>query len=248
MSLVALIPTYNNPLTVESVVQKLLVQGLEVILVDDGSAKPGAEAAARAGTMKGVHLIVREENGGKGAAVQDGFELASKLGFTHALQVDADGQHDLGDVPTFVSAAENSPDALILGYPLFDESVPKARLIGRQVSVFWCALETLGRKITDPLCGFRVYPLLACAKLRKVGTRMDFDPEIAVRLIWAGVPALNLPTKVRYLTPAEGGVSSFRMVQDNLRISWMHTRLVTEGILRLLAYPLRKLLGMDRSK
>lgn len=246
MTLVALVPTYDNPLTVERVVETLLSKGLDVILVDDGSAEAGAAAAARAGRRKGVHLLVREKNGGKGAAVQEGFQLARRLGYRHALQVDADGQHNLEDVPRFVEAARKNPEALILGYPIFDESVPKGRLIGRQVSVFWCILETWGKKIIDPLCGFRVYPLDACAKLGPVGNHMDFDPEIAVRLIWAGVKAQNLPTKVRYLTPEEGGVSSFHMLRDNLRISWMHTRLVTEGIFRVLSYPFRKLLSRGR--
>lgn len=243
MRLCAIVPTYNNPLTVGRVVARLLSQGLAVILIDDGSTEAGAEVARAAGKEEGVHLLRREQNGGKGAAVQDGFALASKLGFTHGLQVDADGQHDLDDVPRFILAARERPDALILGYPLFDESAPKGRLIGRKISIFWCNLETWGPKIVDPLCGFRVYPLEACVKLGSLGMRMDFDAEIAVRLIWSGVEARNLPTKVRYLAPEEGGVSSFRMIRDNIRISWMHTRLVTRGIFRVLYLPLKTLFG-----
>jgi glycosyltransferase involved in cell wall biosynthesis len=239
----AIVPTYNNPLTVERVVEKLLSQGLPVVLIDDGSDTAGAEAARAAGTRPGVHLVLREKNGGKGAAVQDGFTLARELGFTHGLQVDADGQHDLNDVPLFVEAAAAHPNGVILGYPLFDESAPRGRLIGRKISIFWCNVETWGRKIVDPLCGFRIYPLDACAKLGPIGLRMDFDAEIAVRLIWDGVPAVNLPTGVRYLKPEEGGVSSFRMLRDNIRISWMHTRLVTRGIFRALGLLFRRAFG-----
>ena len=72
---------------------------------------------------------------------------------------------------------------------------------------------------------------------------MDFDPEIAVRMVWAGVPVINLATKVRYLTAEEGGVSHFQLFHDNVRISWMHTRLVVLGILQLLTWPLRRLFG-----
>lgn len=243
MRLCALVPTYNNPLTVERVVERLLCCELEVVLIDDGSEEAGAAAAQRSGEKSGVHFFRRESNGGKGAAVLDGFALARELGFTHALQIDADGQHDLGDVPRFVEAALARPDALILGYPLFDESAPKGRLIGRKISIFWCNLETWGKKIVDPLCGYRVYPLAACAKLASLGKRMDFDAEIAVRLVWAGVPTINLPTHVRYLTPEEGGVSSFRMVRDNIRISWMHTRLVTWGLFRAIGCLFRALGG-----
>lgn len=239
MSICAIVPTYNNPITVERVVDKLLSQGLDVVLVDDGSNEPGRAAARSAGARPGVHLLRREKNGGKGAAVQDGFSWALKLGYTHGLQVDADGQHDLEDVPRFVATARENPAAVVLGYPIFDESAPRGRLIGRKISIFWCNLETFGKKIVDPLCGFRVYPLLACEKLGPLGKRMDFDAEIAVRLIWDGVQAINLPTKVIYLTPEEGGVSSFDMLRDNIRISWMHTRLITRGLFRLLRSTLR---------
>jgi hypothetical protein len=171
----------------------------------------------------------------------DGFEKARSLGFTHALQMDADGQHAAEDIPRFLEASRRAPDAVILGDPIFDSSVPKGRLHGRKISVFWCMVETLGRKIKDPLCGYRVYPLAQCAQLGPVGARMDFDPEIAVRLVWAKVPVLNLPTKVRYLRAEDGGVSHFDMLRDNVRISWMHTRLVCAGIARILSWPLRRL-------
>jgi glycosyltransferase involved in cell wall biosynthesis len=236
----ALVPTFNNPLTIAKVTRDLRARGLEVVIVDDGSEEPGRRAAADLAGEEGVHLLVRDVNGGKGAAVQDGFRHALSLGFTHALQVDADGQHHLEDVPRFVAAAEETPEALVLGHPVFDASVPKGRLVGRQISIFWCAIETGGRKIVDPLCGFRVYPLSACARLGALGQRMDFDPEIAVRLVWQGVPLVNLPTQVIYLSAEEGGVSSFNMVKDNVRISWMHTRLVTIAIVLALTWPLRR--------
>jgi hypothetical protein len=118
--------------------------------------------------------------------------------------------------------------------------VPKGRLIGRQITIFWTHIETGGRRIVDPMCGFRVYPLAAVTELR-CGDRMDFDIEIAVKLVWKGVPVVNLPTKVRYLTAAEGGVSNFRMFEDNVKISWLHTRLVVGAVLRLLTWPVRAL-------
>jgi hypothetical protein len=55
---------------------------------------------------------------------------------------------------------------------------------------------------------------------------MEFDIEIAVRLVWAGVPIINVPTRVRYLPAAVGGVSHFRPVGDNVAITLMHIRLV----------------------
>jgi hypothetical protein len=103
------------------------------------------------------------------------------------------------------------------------------------VSRFWTDLETGGRVIQDPLCGFRLYPLAAALAARARGDRMDFDVEIAVRLVWAGCPVESIPTTVRYLTAAEGGVSHFQLWRDNVRISWAHTRLCTGAVLRLLS-------------
>jgi len=230
----ALVPTYDNPATLRRVVEAVRAHLSDVIVVDDGSAAPGREAAAaleRDGLARVRH---RARNGGKGAAVKDGLTFAAQLGYTHALQIDADGQHATGDIPRFVEASRARPEALVLAAPLFDASAPAARSRGRLISRFWTDLETGGRVIQDPLCGFRVYPLPAALRAGARGDRMDFDPEIAVRMVWLGCPVVNLPTTVRYLGAEEGGVSHFRMFRDNVRISWCHTRLCTLAILRLL--------------
>ena len=233
------IPTYDNPATIEQVVAAVREKIPDVIVVDDGSGEPGRQTIDGLGQRKLAHVVHREKNGGKGAAVKTGFEVARSLGYTHVLQVDADGQHDLGDLAHFLETARQNPDALVLGSPLFDESAPRGRVIGRKITRFWTIIETGGRSITDAMCGFRVYPLAAAlAASRGTGDRMEFDIEIAVRMVWAGVVPLNLPTRVRYL---KGGLSHFHMFHDNVRISWMHTRLTVGAILRLLAWPFRRL-------
>lgn len=226
----AVIPTYDNPDTVRAVVEVVGAQ-LPVIVVDDGSAAPGRGVVEAIGADGLAHVHHRAQNGGKGAAVTTGFELALAQGYTHALQIDADGQHALEDIPTFIDAARSQPTALILGAPVYDRSAPKGRLIGRQITRFWTNIETYGRIIDDPMCGFRVYPVApACAVALRCGQRMDFDIEVAVRLVWAGLRVVNLPTKVGY---PEGGVSHFNLVLDNVRISWMHSRLVLSSWARL---------------
>ena len=222
----ALVPTYDNPLTIRRVVERIRAFLPEVVVVDDGSAEPGREAVAALGREGLAHVHRRERNGGKGAAVKTGFEVAQRLGFTHALQVDADGQHCLEDLPRFLEAGRARPQALVLGAPIFDASAPKGRLRARQITCFWTNLETGGKVIEDPMCGFRLYPVEPALACGASGERMDFDPEIAVRLVWMGLPVVNLPTRVHYVRREEGGVSHFQMFWDNLRISWMHTRLV----------------------
>lgn len=241
----AVVPTYDNPLTVGKVVHSLVERDVDVIVVDDGSGPEGRGAVEALTGVERVHCLFRDTNGGKGRAVLDGFALARSLGFSHALQMDADGQHSIDDVQKFLDAARAQPTALVLGQPVFDESVPRARLIGRKISVFWCAIETGSLEIKDPLCGYRVYPLAPCAKLDAVGSRMDFDPEIAVRLHWRGVPIVRVQTKVTYPKAEDGGVSHFRMFRDNVLISWMHTRLVTIALVLLVTAPLRRFLSRN---
>lgn len=239
-----LIPCYNHAGPLAAVLARLAEFELPCLLVDDGS-EPVAAAAldALAARYPWVSLLRHPHNQGKGGAVMTGLRRAHELGFSHALQVDADGQHDLTDLPALLAEARQHPAALVSGRPLYDDSVPKGRLYGRYITHVWVWIETLSFAIKDSMCGFRVYPLApTCALLERVtlGRRMDFDTEVMVRLHWAGVPMRFVPTRVIY--PVDGR-SHFRLFRDNLDISWMHTRLVCrllwDLLLRLCRWPAR---------
>ena len=242
--LCALVPTYDNPRTVRGVVMALRAQVPDVFVVDDGSGEAGARecAALAAEGLAVVHRL--PHNRGKGAAMKEGFARALQAGFTHALQVDADGQHDLLQARAFVEASRAQPDALVLAYPVYDGTAPKVRLAARKVTRFWVDVE-VGRSglIVDALIGFRVYPLEPTLRIGARGNRMEYEVEIAVRMARAGVPVVNLPVAVRYLSEAEGGISHFRPVADNLRLAWMHSRMCSSFSTR---WCLRKL-GLVRS-
>ena len=229
----AVVPTYDNPLTIRGVVERIRAHVPDVIVVDDASGPAGRDAVAGLERDGLAHRVRRERNGGKGAAVRDGLRAARDLGFTHAVQIDADGQHDLDDLPRFLAAASSDPEALVLGCPVFAAGAPAARVRGRLISRFWTDVETGGRTIADPLCGFRVYPVEAAVRAGARADRMGFDPEIAVRMVWLGSRVVNVPTRIRYLTAEEGGVSHFRMFRDNAEISWTHARLCAGAVLRL---------------
>jgi glycosyltransferase involved in cell wall biosynthesis len=203
-----------------------------VLVVDDGSSSEGRAACAALTEQGRAHVFHRAANGGKGAAVKSGFEEASRLGWTHVLQIDADGQHDLSAVPAFLAAARSNPSAFVIGYPEYDESAPLVRRIARKFTDFWVNLEAGRGVIRDAMVGFRVYPLSAVQRTRVAGNRMDFDIEVAIRLAWLGLPVVNLPVRVRYLSAEEGGISHFRPLGDNLRFSWLHSKLCTEKCLR----------------
>jgi glycosyltransferase involved in cell wall biosynthesis len=226
-----IIPTYDNPRTIAQVVASVREHLTDVIVIDDGSAQPAQHVLNEIGARGEAQIVRRERNGGKGAALKQGFALAHEQGYTHALQIDADGQHCSADIPRFLEAARQKPEALLLGSPQFSSDAPKARLWGRLISVFFVHLETGGRIIKDPLCGYRLYPLAAALACAPRSDHMEFDPEIAVRMVWRGVPVINVTTAVTYVSRAQGGVSHFKLVRDNLRISLMHSRLMTRMIM-----------------
>lgn len=229
-----IVPIYNHKDTIASTIARLAPYGLPIFVVDDGSDAATQTVLAEVAASKPLVRLSRlAQNGGKGAAVMSGFRAAYTAGHTHALQIDADGQHATEDVPRFLERGALRPNAVIAGKPIYDETIPKARLYGRLLTHFWVWVETLSFAISDSMCGFRLYPLAATLALIdrvEIPTRMDFDIEIIVRLMWDGVPVEDLPTRVTY--PA-GGLSHFDVLRDNLRISWMHTRLATTMVFRL---------------
>jgi glycosyltransferase involved in cell wall biosynthesis len=227
----AVIPTYDNPVTIAGVVGAVGRHVGDVLVVDDGSGDAARRALDELADRGAARIIRRPRNGGKGAAVKTGLRAAQELGFSHALQIDADGQHDTADIPTFLARAAERPQAAVLGHPVFDATMPRGRRAAHALTNFMVLLQTGGRFIVDPQCGFRVYPVDAALEVAAGGDRMDFDIEIAVRLHWAGVPIVNVPTGVRYLTAADGGTSHFRPVRDNVAITWMHARLLFTSLL-----------------
>ncbi|MGL4430285.1 MAG: glycosyltransferase family 2 protein [Silvania sp.] len=221
-----LIPCYNHGAMMASVLQRLAPFALPIILVDDGSDAGTRQELNRLAADNAQLTLVRlTHNAGKGAAVIRGLKVCAGSGFTHAVQVDADGQHAIEDIPKLLALAARHPQALISGKPVYDASIPRARLYGRWVTHVWVWIETLSLQLKDSMCGFRVYPVaptLQLANRVSLGKRMDFDIEVMVRLYWQGTTSHFLPTRVTY---PQDGVSHFDTLKDNLRISWMHTRL-----------------------
>lgn len=221
-----LIPCYNHGAMMSGVLDRLQPFNLPCIVVDDGSDKTTQDELARLAAEYGNLTLIRlPVNAGKGAAVISGIQAAADAGFSHAVQVDADGQHAIEDIPRLLALAKEHPAALISGQPIYDDSVPRSRLYGRWVTHIWVWIETLSMQLKDSMCGFRVYPVTPTLQLAQrvtLGKRMDFDTEVMVRLYWQGNPSYFIPTRVIY---PQDGLSHFDALKDNLRISLMHTRL-----------------------
>ncbi len=231
----AVIPTLNHYKVLGRVVNELMAHDLQIIIVDDGSDEVAAkEIAALQDQSGGVIVLRHEQNRGKGAAFETGLKKSLSLGFSHALQVDADGQHDLADIPKLIAAARKEPGCLVTAKPVYDDSMPLGRRIGRWVTHVWVWIETLSFMITDSMCGYRVYPVAATLDVIRsetIGKRMDFDTSIMVHLYWRGLDVIEIPSRVIY---PEENTSNFDVLNDNIRITKMHTRLVICMLWRLL--------------
>jgi len=228
------IPHHNHPDAIGGVVASLKLLALPCLIVDDGSDPRAHEVVARIAEREDwVTLLRLDVNQGKGGAVMAGFDALLAQGFTHALQIDADGQHHPADVPQLLELSRRHPESVVTGYAVYDDSVPRARLYGRYLTHVWVWINTLSLRIRDSMCGLRLYPLApTCAIWRRshVGRRMDFDMEILVRLSWSGADIINVPARVTY--PADG-VSHFKVFRDNVLISAMHTRMFFGMLWRL---------------
>ncbi len=240
-----LIPSYNPGPRVRATARAALEQWAPVWVVIDGSTdRSERELLELAATEPALRVWVLPKNRGKGAAVLFGARQAQALGFTHVLTMDSDGQHPAASIPAFMEASRAAPGSMILGIPVFDANAPFVRVQGRKISNWWANLETLWAGIGDSLFGFRVYPikaLIGVMQRQPWMRRFDFDVEAAVRLCWRGVSPVNLPARVRYFSPEEGGVSHFNYWRDNVLLTWMHCRLFFGFVLRLPLLAVRRL-------
>ncbi len=227
-----LIPVYRHGKACAQVVDNILQYNVPIILVDDGNAE---ETKAYLRQIKenhpAVEIVTLSKNSGKGAAFKQGVIFAHEKGYTHLLQLDADGQHDSSKIPLFIEKSKVSQDKMICGYPEYDETAPGHRKNAHAFANTWCAIVTWSGKIVDALCGFRIYPVEPTLKFvtkKMFDKRMGFDTEILIQLMWMGVDVEFYPVKVTY--PSDG-ISNFHAFRDNVRISWVFTRMFFKMIL-----------------
>lgn len=234
MKVCLLVPHYNHLDQFERFLPQLKETGLALIVVDDGSEpeqRSGLEKILQ--TCPEHHLVLHSDNRGKGAAFMTGLAKAQSLGFSHAIQIDADGQHDVNSISKMLELASQRPDAIVSGLPVFDSSIPAVRLWGRKITLYLSRLEAMSAEIEDAMCGFRVYPVRETSALNNahpIGKGMDFDADILVKAVWFGLPLLYVPTPVIY---QENGVSHFHYLADNLVMIALHVRLLFGALLRM---------------
>jgi glycosyltransferase involved in cell wall biosynthesis len=250
-----IIPSFNTGRLLAATVAAALEYWRPVWVVIDGSTDDSAAAVdAIAQTDPALRVYRLPSNQGKGEAVRFGLTAAEASGFTHALVMDADGQHRAESISAFMAMSAASPEAVIMGRPVFGADAPWIRVVSRRLCNACATLVTL-RRVGDTLFGFRVYPIAKLLSVMRAShgmRRFDFDPEAVIRLAWDRTPFIHLPTRVRYLSRADGGVSHFNYVLDNFLLIGMYLRLSRGAVMQLwrvaLAWPQgRRALGPRRN-
>jgi len=235
MRVCAIVPHYDHVEQFSLMLEELVNENLQLIVVDDASPERAFRQLQELldSMAPGTLLLRHGRNQGKGGAVMTGLVAAYEAGYSHAVQIDADGQHNSAEIHRFLSLVAEHPEALICGRPVFDESISGLRYYARYITLFLSWLETLSMVIEDAMCGLRLYPLSQVVPVvqgNELGKRMAFDPEILVRCVWEGMDLHYLPVEVRY---PQGGRSHFHYFRDNVEIAWMHTRLMFGMLIRL---------------
>lgn len=222
----AVIPTCNHTTALDVILSFLEEKGLPVIVIDDGSTAANGEILhAICARHPDCELQRHSFNGGKGFAVMCGLARAAERGFTHAVQIDADGQHDLTALDRLMAMSRHNPDAIVTGAPIYDATAPFQRRFWRKFTTFWIRVNTLSTSLPDAMCGFRVYPVARTLTLVRrcvQGRRMDFDVEVLVKAYWDRMAIASVPVSVIY---PENNISNFDLVADNVRLSLLQTRL-----------------------
>jgi len=219
------IPAFNNHKTLRAVTEKALRTGLNILVVNDGSTDGGPE------TLDGlpVSRLDFKVNRGKGAAILSAADWAESNGFTHIITLDADGQHNPEDTSRFIDLIKENPWTIIIGNRQFNNAVPFSSRFGRQFSNMWIWITT-GWRVQDSQSGFRAYPVAALRQVNCRGRRYDFEVEILVRGVWAGLSIVYTDILVHYSDETKKA-SHFDPFQDNVRISRVYTWLVIRNFL-----------------
>jgi glycosyltransferase involved in cell wall biosynthesis len=208
-----LIPAYESAETVGGVARDARPCGLPIVVVDDGSTDGTATQAAAAG----AEVVRHDANRGKGAALVTGMRHLAACGFTHALTMDADGQHLAREIPKLLAAARAEPEAIVIGTrTIGGQAVASINLLGNRVANLAVRIAA-GRSLGDTQSGFRVYPLAAVLRLPRCGERFEYETTVVIHAARAGVPIRSVDVDVYYPPIAERR-SHYRKVVDTLRI------------------------------
>ena len=227
MKYCVVVPTYNNIKTLPTVLLELSALSYDLMVVNDG-ATDGTQACIEAlkaefeAAGRGMYVVSYTPNRGKGYALRQALKNLYGMGYDYALSIDADGQHDAGDIAGFIQEMQRHPTALMVGSRgMKHENMPRKNTFANCFSNFWFVLQT-AQRLPDTQSGFRAYPLKHLGKMHFFTRRYEWEIEVLVRAAWAGIPLMAKPISV-YYPPPEERVSHFRPGVDFFRIALLNT-------------------------
>ena len=203
------IPAFNAQDTIEAVVRCVKQQGLEVLIVDDGSRDQTASLASREGAVVISHL----KNQGKGCALRTAFGYALRGGYDGVITMDGDGQHDPAEIPRLIRAAEHQHAALAIGDRMTDGVVmpPLRRWTNRVMSTLVSAVSR--QPIPDSQCGFRLIRREVLVNLPLTATRFEIETELLLAAAKRSWKMISVPVRTIYA----GQSSHIRPWRDGMR-------------------------------
>ncbi len=194
MRFCVIIPTYNESRAIAGLINQIIKLGLEVVIVDDGSADDTAKIAL----ASGAKVLVNRKNIGKGAALIKGYHYALEHGFDAVISMDGDGQHACADLPAFIQKAQSSTSSLIVGNRMGKTGqMPFVRVATNFLMSKFISL-LVKQHIPDTQCGFRLIKKELLSKLDLSTSKYETETEVLIKAASWGAKIESIPVKTIY--------------------------------------------------
>lgn len=221
-----MIPAYNEEKYIEGVIRDCAGYYMDIIIIDDGSSDSTAEKVKSLIPDLGsrLKLIAHSRNKGKGQALITGFNYIIKNGYRGVITLDADGQHDTGEIPAFLEAVRSENPDVIIGDRLGNtKGMPFIRL-ATNVFTSWIIARIAGMKVSDVQSGYRYLKSEALKKLELKTSNFDTEPEMILQAGWHKMKIINVPIKTiyhedftSYVNPVKDTIKFFKLVFNSLK-------------------------------
>lgn len=219
MKICVVIPTYNEEKTISNLLSRIKDQGLDILVVDDGSI----DSTYKIAVACGVHLLKNPSNQGKGASLLKGFKYALDYHYDAVITMDGDGQHDPEDIANFVRLAKYSQQsAIIIGNRMGKtKNMPLIRVLTNRF-MSWLISAVAGQNIPDTQCGFRLIKKEVLESVDLNTDKFETESEILIQAAKLGFKIESTPINTIYageasrINPLIDTVRFFRFIMGEI--------------------------------